>query len=156
MALNPAPLKVFREPYPASGQAFAARIAKDYDTYAQNAEAGGSKPVFTGAERGKFEALLVPVFATWNTDPSRFAKALADAVVAYWTGLQFTGPGIGPVTAITPHAVIVPAVLSLKNGVTMEVANKVIAAALDAGTKTGIVTLTYPGSPPVVVPVPIT
>lgn len=133
----------------------AKRFAQAYDSYAKGAMATATGIPFTptGAESSKFLSAILPAFSNQKGNPAAMASAFSTAIVAYWTGTFF---GTGVVTPPVGAAVLQTALLGvfLNNQNPLDAAMQQIASALDACTRTTIVTFVYPPpAPPIVSPI---
>jgi len=140
--------RVFSSPSEQGGVK-AQEIALAYQTYALTAMAGVLLPVFVGVEGQAMASRLIPVMQRSTNSPSDFANALADGVEAFWLlpPVPFSGgPAAGVVTGFPGKQVLVGALvgaLSSPSSDGASVASRV-ATALDAGTRTVIVTFAPP------------
>lgn len=167
MPLVPSPMQAeflaLYKSYAASPRESARRQAKAYDLYAKQALASPSKPVFTGSETQALEDKLYQAIMQYRTGtPERYARAWAEGVFSYWMSppLQFSGGGIiaGVVSAAPVQPIIFPQLMSLYRNIqgTAESVSAQQASILHAGTLLVMATLTFPGSPPVQITVPVT
>jgi len=140
---------------PSSGADAAKKIAAEYDTYCKKGQAPPGLPVFTGVEASALEGPLASAMGSPNGSAEAVAAAFAQGLKAYWLAppVPFSGgPATGVVTAMPgADAVIGPITSALKNtSNTEEAIGGSIASALDAATKTVLVTYSTPtpGTPP--------
>jgi hypothetical protein len=161
MPLNPAALKQSltklgqKGSTPASRADGAKKFAEAYDSYAKTATALALGVPFTptGAETAKMLPALIPAFAAPTGNPAVVANAFGAAVTAYWTGAVF---GTGIAAPPTGVAALVPALqtLLLNPQNPLDLAMGQIASALDACTRTVLVTFVQPPpAPPIVSPI---
>lgn len=121
-----------------------------YDQYALQATASGAPLTYTGTEKERLFGALLPVFVSPVGEPASFAAALAAGITAYWTGALFgIGVAAPPAGATALQAALLPILANQYN--TTESWAAQTAALLDTCTRTVLVT--FPGSPPLVVPV---
>lgn len=131
------------------GAVKAQEIAQAYQTYALSAMAGVLLPTFVGVEGQALAAKLIPVMQQSTESPSDFANALADGVEAFWLlpPVPFTGPAVaGVVTSFPGKGALVGALVAALSSPSQDGASVAarVAAALDTGTRTVIVTFAPP------------
>lgn len=154
MALQPAVLRaeltrIFSVSSGSPAEA-AAKLAAAYGRYAQTATAGVVPWVPTGLEERRLRGVLVVSLGPTGSAPV-VARAWAQGVTAFW----FAPPvvfGVGAVTAVPGAALLLPTLtalfLSPRNSVVSAAAS--LASALDAATRTVLVTLPPAGPVPLV------
>lgn len=142
---------VFRS-QPSSGAEAAQKITAEYDLYCKPAMAAPGLPIFTGAGKSAMEGLLAGALSSNMGAAAAVAAAFSAGIQAYWLSPPVTfvgGPATGVVTAMPGAAsVIAPltaAFLNLAN--TEDTIAQAIASALDAATKTVLVTYSTPPPP---------
>ncbi len=143
---------------PDSAQKSADDMATAYDTYCKAGLAGGIPPLFTGLEKQALMSILLAAIISKAGTPDQIAQAWSSGIQTYWLSppVVFTAPPIaGLVTAVPGAGAVIAAISGVmantKN--TAASAAQGIAAALDAATKTVLVTFS---SPPVSPPPPAT
>lgn len=148
---------VFRARVPTGAQV-GALLGSVYAIYAQTAQAGLALPVLLGGEGVRFGEILGRAFNPQVATPQSTAAAFRDALTAFWLSapapIIFTdGVNAGPVPAVPGAAALtgtlLPVFTNLAN--TEASAAQQIASALDAATRSIIVTLV-----PSNVPTPVT
>ena len=141
---------VFRARIPTSAQV-GSLLGSVYGIYAQGAQAGVALPVLTGTEAARFGQVLSAALNLMASPPT-VAQAFADALQAFWLTppVIFTdGINAGPVPAILGIPALISALTSTFAALTNTeaIAAQQIASALDAATRSIIVTL-VPSSVP--------
>jgi hypothetical protein len=161
MALDKSKLKFYDKPWPTSGAETAAKIAKVYDDYAKTALAGTAIPNFTGSEKSAMETIIRASLAVNNPSPAVFINALSIGIAAYWMlpPVTFTQPapvGVGLVTVAPIPAILTPVLLAglVVPQTDPKIPEEILVNAIDAATKTVLVTITI-ATPPSVVVVPL-
>jgi len=142
---------VFKD-QPDNGALAASKIAQEYDTYCKEAMAGAALPIFTTTEKTRMEGILAGALSSSNGQAAMVAQAFSAAIQSYWLmpPVQFSGgPIMGMVTVMPGAAAVIPAITAgLSNVQNMEDSiGQIIASALDAATKTVLVTFTTPPPP---------
>ena len=142
---------VFRS-QPDSGAMTASKIAQEYDLYCKPALAAPGMPIFTGAEKKALEGPLAAALSNQNGTAAMVAQAFSMGIQAYWLAppvIFSGGPASGVVTAMPgAAAVIAPLTAAFSNlNNTEDTIGQLIAAALDAATKTVLVTYATPPPP---------
>ena len=133
-----------------SPQAAAQAWGAAYAAYARAAQAAGVPWVPTGAEEARFSATLVRSM-TVGGSPSLLAGAVCDAILAFWM-LPPVVFGPGAVTAFGGQAVLQSSLAALFSNPRNEgtIVATHAAAAMDAASRTVIVTLPIVGPSPLV------
>ncbi len=131
------------------GAVKAQEIAQAYQTYALPAMAGVLLPIFVGVEGQALAAKLIPVMQQSTDSPSDLANALADGVEAFWLlpPVPFAaGPVAGVVTSFPGKGALAGALVAALSSPSQDGASVAsgVASALDAGTRTVIVTFAPP------------
>lgn len=150
-------LKLSTSDKPASGTDAANAIASAYESYASQGIAAGFPLIAPGPGRATMAAALIAALNTKPGAPPVVAQGFAAMVTLFWSAAQFVSP-IPPGIAAPPAGVgaLVPAVTGLLSNSAnpAEVYAAQLAAALDACTRTVLVTLPQPPpAPPLIVPV---
>jgi len=145
---------------PKSGAEAANKIAAEYDKYCKAGMAAPGLPVFVGTEAMSLEGPLAGALGSGNGTAASVAAAYGVGIQAYWlappvvfvggpaSGLATAMPGVGAAVSL-----ITVALSNVQN--TEDSAASQIATALDAATKTVLVTYTVP-PPPLGPPPPAT
>jgi uncharacterized protein (DUF486 family) len=141
----------------------AQKMAKAYDNYARTAMAAASTPVITGLEAQKLEQTLYTAISNPRVGMAPIiAAAWGAGVMAYWMAppVPFVGPQTGMVLQAATVVPIITAGLTacFSNVLSTEsLSAQLMSTALDAATRTVMVTLLPPPpAPPVPVVVPLT
>lgn len=130
-------------PFPKSGALAADKLASAYDTYARGAVAGTYPFSPTGAEKGRFSGALAPVLSLVPNAGPAVAAGFVAAITAYWTGATFTGGIPAPPTGAPALLPTLATLFSIPSN-PKEIVVTGLAAALDACTRTVIVTVPAP------------
>lgn len=140
-------LQMFYSQRGLSARDAAHKWARAYADYAQMGQADGIPPLLTGAEAFMLENTLYSVLSSPKTaTPATMALAWATGVVSFWNAPPvFFGPGT-VATAALAMPVIIPALTSafFNNRTTPEACAALMAATLDAATRTVIVLMPTP------------
>lgn len=153
--LNPAKITFFRQPYPATPEEAAERIASSYVDYAAGASAAGALPLFTGLEKAALKATLLTALSVPNPAPTAFVDALALGLTAFWMAPPVLfGPAPAGSVTVAVFDTIKPALLAgMLPGIPLEAVDALLRSAVHAATMTVLVTVTPPIPP---APVPLT
>ena len=131
------------------------KMASIYATYASAGMFGASAPVFTGLEQQALAATLTAVFSLTTPNPAAFGQAWSAGLTAFWMTppIVVTGAQAGVVTAIPGAAAVSAALAALVASPSnpAPAAASILAAALDAATRTAVATVAPP--PGTVVPI---
>ncbi len=151
-------LKLSTTDKPASGTDAANALASAYEGYASQALAAGFPLATPGPGRAGMAAALISALNVKPGAPPLVAQGFLTMVTLYWQGAIFSAvpfPGFVPAPP-AGAAALVPAISALLSNVQnpAEVYAAQLAAALDAATRTVLVTLPQPPpAPPLIVPV---
>lgn len=162
MPLNPAPLQdalrqLSTTGKPADANTAAQKIAQAYQQYAMGATAGGFPLATGGPGMATMQAPLAAALSILPGTAPLVAQGFATMVLSFWGGAVFTAvpfPGIAAPPVATPAliAALTPLFSVPNNPVDLYAAQ--VAAALDACTRSVLVTIPQvPPAPPLVVPV---
>jgi hypothetical protein len=138
--------------YPGDAQRSADGMAMAYDTYCKSGLAGGVPPLFTGLEKQNLMGILLSSIMSKKGTPDQIAQAWSSGIQTYWMSppVVFTAPPIiGVVTAMPGAGAVIAAIKGVMANTdnTAASAAQGIAAALDAATKTVLVTFSAPPPP---------
>lgn len=138
--------------HPGSASKSADDMASAYDAYCQSGLAGGVPPIITPAAKQALMGMLLGTIASGSGSPAQIAQAWSNGIMMYWMSppVMFTAPPIIGVVTAMPGApgAIGPLTGVFANGQnTAASAAQGIAAALDAATKTVLVTFSAPPPP---------
>jgi len=147
-------LKNSFESYPANAAASAADIADAYASYASAALFGAFTIPSLAPQKAAFQAALLASFSSMTA--TAVADAIANGLVAFWTGVVLAGPGTGttiPPTAPAPATAAAITAVFQSFPATAQAAADSLSTIIHAATLTVTATVVIPPAGPAVVPI---